>query len=330
MMTNSQESGVSTIGIVAIVLILSLLGIVAVSFLGSVSSMGVDYMFSQQAFYIAEAGKEWYIGQLQNDTDWNDNASSGDKGPKDFAGGNFSISVSNCQTNSIDMIATAALTGYENQPIRRVVSCHIQRSPIDAFNYALYVGGDIHSQNTENFIVTGQQLEGAENLPTVNFMYYSTNANHLISGDHTFNSGTYDGIWYIDGNVTVNSNVTINGTIIATGNVDMKNQANIIINPVSPYPALVANGSFQFQNATNLTINGVVYVGADFEGNFLVQQAANITITGTVIVAGNFNLQNSADITITYNPAIAQNPPPGFSDDTTGSVIISDWKEILN
>lgn len=322
------EKGVSIVGVIAIMLILSFLGIVAVSLLGSSSASGLDFFYSQKAFYIAEAGRQWYLEQLQNDSSWSDNAASGDKGPKSFAGGSFTIAVSSCQTDSIDFTSTAAITGYEGQPVQRVVSSNVSRGLPTAFNYALYVGGNIHTQGAEDFTITGTQKEGVTDFPTVNFSYYQSIANHVISGNHTFTAGAYTGIWYIDGNVTVNSNVTINGSIITTGNVDMKSKNNITITAASPYPALIAQGNLEFNNSENITITGLVYVGADLSGNFLTQKADDITFTGTVMVAGNFNAQNSEDFSITYDPSILVNPPPGFSGGAT-NISASVWKEVL-
>lgn len=322
------ERGISIVGVVAIMLILSFLGIVAVSLLGSSSIGGLEYLYSQKAFYIADAGRQWYIEQLQNDSSWSDNAASGDKGPKSFAGGSFTIAVSNCQADSIDFTSTATLTGYDGQPAQRVAACSISRGLPTAFNYALYVGGSIQTQGAEDFTITGTQKEGVTDFPTVNFSYYQSIANHAISGNYTFTAGTHTGIWYIDGNVTVNSDVTINGSIITTGNIDMKNKDNITITASSPYPALVAQGNLEFNNSEDITVTGLVYVGADLSGNFLTQKAEDITFTGTVMVAGNFNAQNSEDFSITYDPSILVNPPPGFSGGAT-NISVSGWKEVL-
>jgi len=324
----TDNKGISVAGVIAIMLILSLLGIVGVSLLGSTSSLGLDYMQSQQVFYIAEAGREWYIEQIQADNNWSDNASSGDKGPKNFANGSFTITVSDCQTDSLDMVSTAVLTGYENQALQRVVSCHVERGIPDAFNYALYVGGNITSQGADNFTVTGEQAEGVTNFPSVNFFYYQSIADHVISGNHTFASGTYSGVWYVDGNVTVNSNVAINGSIISTGNIDMNHNENITITAVSPNPALIAEGNFQFQDSDHITITGLIYVGANLSGNFLMQKAEDINFTGSVLVAGNFNLQNSEDVNITYDESTLDGLPPGLSGGSS-SVVASGWKEVL-
>jgi len=323
-----NKKGISVIAVVAVMLALSLLGIVAVALLGSVSSLGVDYLKARQAFYIAEAGRHWYLESLQSDNNWSDNATTGDRGPKNFAGGSFVITVSNCMADSITVTSAAVVTGYESQSIQRVVSCDVSRGLPTAFNYAIYVGGSIHTQGAEDFSVTGQQKEGVSDFPTVNFSYYQSIANHVETGAYTFSSGTYTGIWYIDGNVTFGSDVTLNGTVIATGNIDMKSQSNITITSTLPYPALVSDGNYEFNNAHNINITGLVFVGADLSGNLLTQKAEDITFIGSVLVAGNFNAQNSEDMSLIYNTEIASNPPPGFSGGSQ-NIMMSGWKEVL-
>jgi len=329
-MTN--KNGVSIVGVVGIMLILSMLGLAAVSLLGTASSAGLDYMQSQQAFYIAEAGKAWYLEQLMSDSDWSDNAATGDKGPKNFAGGAFAITVANSAQNSIDVTSTGTLTGYEGQNIQRKVAVHVTKTSTPlAFNYALYVGGTVNTNNAEDLVITGQQLQNATFFPVVDFSYYESIAGHKVYANKSFAAGTYSGIWYVNGNVTFASNVTLNGTIIATGNIDMSNTDHVTVNPDQPYPALVANGNFLFQNSEHMTINGLVFVGADLTGNLLAQNIEDANVFGTVIVAGNFNLQNSEHVTITYNPLILASPPPGFSGGGgTQTITTTNWYEALS
>jgi len=325
-----NKKGVSIIAAIGIMLILSLLGIVGVSLLGSLAVSGVDYFQSQKSFYLAEAGLKWYMEQLKNDSNWSDNYTVlSPKGPITFSGGTFTIAVSNCQVNLIDVVSTGAIAGYEGETIKRVVSAHVIRV-LEPFNYALYVGGTVNTQGSDNFVVNGSQLQNAANLPVVDYSYYSSIANHVITANYTFAAGTYSGVWYIEGDVTIDSNVTINGSIITTGGINMKNNSNITVSASLPYPALVSNGNFQFQGVTNLKVDGLIYVGADLSGNFLMQQSENVVFNGTVIVAGNFNLQQGDNVAINYNAAIAENPPPGFTGlGSTSNLNVINWKEVL-
>ncbi len=332
-----NKKGVSIIAAIGIVLILSVLGLVGVSLLGSVSNSVSDYLRAQRAFYIAEAGARWYLQQLKIYADagnnWTAVGSSTDLGPKNFAGGTFSITVSNCQIDDVDILSVGIMTGYQNQQIKRQVAMHAHKKfTTTGFEYALYVKGDVHSQGAEGFTVNGKQITNATDFPSVDYPYYQSisTPGQIISGNHIFNAGTYSGIWFIDGNVEIKSNVTINGTIITTGNIDMTGSNNVTINAVLPYPALVSDGNFLFQNASNIYINGLVYVGADLSANFLSQKADNINFFGSIFIAGNFNLQNSEDIVITYNPAIIDNPPPGFYGGPGGTnvIISNNWQEV--
>jgi len=327
-----NKKGMSIIAAVGIVLMLSVLGLVGLKLLSSVSTSAVDYLRAQKAFYIAEAGMKWYVEQLQNDVDWSNNATSGDRGPKDFAGGSFSINVSGCLIDDIDVTSVGTVTGYQGQSIKRQVTQHIKkRFYMEAFDYALYVGGQIHDQGTDNFVVDGKEKEGATNLPNVDYPYYKSIASsgQDISGSYTFHAGTYSGIWYINGDVYFNSNVILNGTVVTTGQIFMDNKSYITVNATQPYPALVSEGNFHFQDASHITVNGLIYVGADMTANFLMQKAEDINFYGTVIVAGNFNLQNSEDVGITYNPDIIDNPPPGFYNGGGANIItITNWHEV--
>ncbi len=319
----SNRCGVSIVAAVGIMLILSVMGLTGISLLGATSGLAVDYMNAQQAFYISEAGLEWYSKQLEADDDWSDNASLT---ANNFANGSFTITVSNCQASSIDVVSTATVAGYENQPAQRVLSEHLNKS-IAAFDYAIYASGDINTQQATDLTITGDTEFGVTGLPVIDFSYYEDIADHKVYENTAFNAGTYSGVWYIEGNVTINSNVTINGSIIATGNVGIpKDGTNVTISAVSPYPALICEGNFNFGNDTsNITITGLVYIGADMNGNFLAQKTTDFTVIGVIIVGGNFNLQQSDNVTITY-----QSPGgdvPGISGG--GSPVSSSWQEVL-
>jgi hypothetical protein len=84
------------------------------------------------------------------------------------------------------------------------------------------------------------------------------------------------------------------------------------------YPALVAYGNFLFQKAEDLTIIGLVYVGADFQGNLLLQNAENINFTGVVLVAG------TAYVTIQYQ---SQAGVPEITPPLSGIPTYSNWME---
>ena len=318
-----DKKGIILIVSIVIMLLLSSLGVFSVSLLSTDTHISLDTLSSAQAFFIAEAGVQEVLYKLKNESAYRSDPSTviGDIGE-----GDFSVDVSKDDTTY-----TLTSTGTVGEINRDIIQSVVVSATAGVFNYAVYVGGHIHTQGAENLIIEGSQQEGGRDLPTVDLSYYQSIADlgQDISGNHIFTAGAYSGIWYIDGNVTVESNVTINGSIIASGNITMHNNSDIIITADSPYPALVSEGNFIFQNTDNIDVNGLIYVGADFDANFLSQGAMNINFTGTVIVAQNFNLQHTENVTITYDQSIADNLPPGFSggDGVVTVILQKDWSE---
>ncbi|MBN3038666.1 MAG: hypothetical protein JW869_04525 [Candidatus Omnitrophica bacterium] len=293
---------------------------------------------SVQAFYVAEAGLEravWFLTAYEpvtgtdSDGSWRSlpyNGGSNPPGPgandpqnEPCGQGDYTIWVEAEAGNTV-VVHAEGMVGGINRVLR-------QRGTVievpEAFDYAAYVGGQINGDITVN----GDSQENGTELPTVDMTYYSNNADHNIVGNHNFPSGVYNGMWYVDGSVTFDNNVTINGSIISTGGISTNGNSNISIIADLPNPALVAEGNFNFQNSANVMVDGLIYVGSDLTGNFHLQQAHNIVFTGVLIVGGNLNCQNS-DVTVNYDPAIAENPPPGFTDG--GRVVFTeeDWQEL--
>jgi Tfp pilus assembly protein PilX len=307
------DNGFVLIAAVIILVLFTTLGVVGVSLLSTDIHIALDTLRSTQALFLAEAGMQYVLESLSNDSDWSDNSDI----LKSMANGTFNIQYITKAPNS----ATIKFTGTKENVTRKFTANFTKH--LLAFNYAAYIGGEMHTQDATDLTITGEVQENATNLPTVDFSYYESIADHKIYQNQIFTAGTYTGIWYINGNVTVNSGVTINGTIITTGNINMNDNSNINVTATSPYPALIANGNFIFQNTNNITINGLIYVGADMSGNFNLQEAEDINITGVVIVAGNFQLQYSDDVTITYQP---QDLVPGFSG--IGVAAYNTWQEV--
>lgn len=329
---NTDIKGTAIIAAILIMLIASVMGLAAASLLGTDTASSLNYMNSQEAFFIAEGGLEYYLEQLQGQTtSW---TTPPTKPTNETLGkGTFTITTANEQANSIDVTSTANLTGIGGETITRVVTVQVRRqSAPEAFSYVLYVGNTIVTTGATNLTVTGDQQEGGSNFPTVNFSYYQDLAppSQKISGNHIFTSGgsPYSGIWYVNGNVTINSDVTINGTVVATGWIRGREEQDITVNPTLAYPALVSNNYIDFRDSDDVTINGLVYAGADGSGTFSARGTEDFSLTGTIIVAQWITFQDSEDATITYDSSIVTNPPPGFSGSGSQTVGISNWDEV--
>lgn len=293
---------------------------------------------NSSAFYLAEAGLNkavWYLMNAAPDSStdgsWRTTAYPANFGPnptdpqqESLGDGTYTMWV---ETSGGNVLISAR--GTMNN-IQRTVQQEINLSNTvpEAFNHAIYAGGSIITAGSSGLSVTGDQQAGVTNFPTANFSYYQSVADsgQDISANYTFSTGTYSGIWYIDGNVTIANNVTINGSIITTGRITMSNKSSISITATSSYPALIVNDNITASNSDNITINGLIYAGVDSSGEFNLRNSDTVSITGTIITANNLNLRGSSAVTITYDGSILTDPPLGFS---SGVVSVADsWKEI--
>jgi len=208
-----------------------------------------------------------------------------------------------------------------------------------AFNYASYSDGSIEFNSTSG-TVTGDLAttgtvdnEGGMTIAgtitessgvaaiTVSTSDYAGIAGTSISGDHTFTAGTYSGIYYVDGNVTIDDSVTFNGTVVATGSIDLERADSFTSTPTDNYPALVSDASVNADRMENSTINGLVYAATQIN----MSRLDTVTIEGSLISSGDIDLDRGSTLVITYDLDLASDPPPYFS---AGSTTGAGWDEI--
>jgi len=161
---------------------------------------------------------------------------------------------------------------------------------------------------------------------------------------------TLGGVIYIDDNATIGDNTNptiINGTLIVNGTLDIQGMVTIrpastfldygvdglpqaitgtadtgegndsydAGEPIRIYPAIVCNDDITISGSNNY-ITGLIY-GRNVAGDATISTAVNgtATIYGT-IVADIVSFSNAgSNITITWNPAVFNNPPPFFIDE---------------
>lgn len=215
-----KHTGVALLTAIVVLVLFATLGYVAVNLLVSDVSIARDSLRSAQAFNLAESGIQYIFEDLSNDLFWNDNNNTS----MTMAGGNCTIGY----LERLLREATIKFTG-EKEGVKRSIVTRLNF--VRPFGYGLYVGGAIHEQNADFFETPAPEntQEGAAEFPTFDMAYYRSIADHVIDGNYTFESGTYSGLWFIDGSVDFEDNVIINGSVIATGNVDMNHCQHIMI-----------------------------------------------------------------------------------------------------
>jgi hypothetical protein len=232
--------------------------------------------------------------------------------------------------------------GTVNNIVRIVRQFYTYSTDLGAFEFAMHAGDDLDFNKSSGSTITGDvgaagsvknassvTITGTEmsksgvTYPTVTMASYKAIAStgQDISGNKTFTSGTYSGIWYIDGEVIIEDDVTINGSVIATGEigpqtiiVKKKEQidpiANLTVTPTDNYPAFVSSSNINLETMETSTITGLIYSG----GQIILNECSSCTFPGTLISSGDILAQELDNTTITYDSDIISNQPPYFSD----------------
>ncbi|HPQ81828.1 MAG TPA: hypothetical protein PLZ86_08935, partial [bacterium] len=190
----------------------------------------------------------------------------------------------------------------------------------------ILAGGDI--DNSSSVVVDGDEESGSVEAATPEpiWSYWQSIATTTISGNYNFPSGTYSGVFYIDGNVTFSKNVTINGTVVSRGSVTLSGNENITITAVPPNPAIIAEGAVLFSGTSDVTINGWVITLSTLTmtGNTGVES------NGGFIAAGDVTFTGNSDIDVSFvAPTSGGEEVPGFIGLAGSSpILFGTWREV--
>lgn len=328
-----RNRGFAILTVVFVMICFAVLGVAAVSMIAGSSKMVMDDYQSAQAFGVAEAGVSYTAKQLEIVGDW----SSLTGFTKMFGPGSFTVSFTNKSANS----ALVHVDGTVGN-ITRHIQQQLSSGGYAAFNDAIYSVGSLSTGGSSSGTVTGPVTSGGSvnqgggvvftggdvtpneygaAIPQPNWNYWQSIADHVISGSYTFGSGTYNGIYYVTGSVTINHDVTLNGMIVTLGSLSCAGNGNITINAPSGDPAILAGGSLSFTGSSDLAILGWVFsVGsATFTGN------SNVNVNGGVTAGGSLDMTGNTDIGIAFNQGLA--PNAGFSGGERSGITFGAWRE---
>jgi len=261
-----NNKGISLIAVVIIMLLVATLALVIASTMSSGNLSSVTDMQAQQAFYLAQAGMEWYVEQLQNDSDWSSPPST--VADKSYGAGTYSMSYADEATDSIDVQATGKVTGWDGNDVQRVITQLVTKSTSGTTfaDFAIYYGG---GDGTITSTITGNQT---------------------ITGDT-----------FIHGNLTIGRNCTITGDVSATGTISVGRGTNISgdttehASPPATQPSLTTTyyddliSTAAGQPAGNRTfeaetISGTEYVNGDVTIDDYIDGSGTIVVTGTITI----------------------------------------------
>lgn len=283
---------------------------------------------AEKAFYIMEAGIQDAIAQLNQNPSWTTGFNN-----KAFENGSYTVSIQTVSPNK----EITSVSSVNNTSAKTSATAVVSVGN-DFFPYGMQAGGNVTinsgtgsisgdvaggSVSITGVTVNGTVTQGSTNqVPVPDWSAWQAAANFVVNGNQTFSSGTYSGVWYVDGNVTLASSVTFNGTIIATGNINFNNESNITVLSGSNNVALIAGGQMLGNSASDMIIDGLVYGTAGITFN----SQSNVSCTGALVSPSSITDNSSTNFTLTYDPDLASNVPLYFSDaDATGVKILA-WK----
>ncbi|MFC1540484.1 hypothetical protein ACFL4J_00420 [Candidatus Margulisiibacteriota bacterium] len=231
-------------------------------------------------------------------------------------------------------------------------------------------GGDVDL--AEGGSVSGDVEEGAEppyDTPSLETSYYDGQlaiAATYPSGNQSYNSRSFSGTTYVNGNVTFNIDaiITLTGsaTLVATGTVNLKN--NVVI---GDYFNVIAGGEIDMANNVLIGQNGLwyssvgisvgnnaevsdvdvgegtvfitpgdIYFGNNIEyygliycGGDFVQTGNNFYFEGNMIVGGDINVDENT--TLVLNPDLVNEEDlVGIvgPEEATALLEVADWDEV--
>jgi len=332
------RKGFAVLTVIFVMVTFSMLGITAVSLVtGSAEQMRDEY-HTQQAFDVATAGLEFVTEQLSGDSDWSDEADFS----KNFGPGSFSVTYTDKLATSIVATVAGTVEGITREVMAGFSS---GGSGPAAFAKAVYVDGDIVVESDATGDIQGDIAAGGgvglggmtqtgdsednnqdSQIPQADWAYWQNVSDYQISGNHTFSTGTYTGIYYITGDVTFSGDgITIQGTIVALGNVDMIGHSDVLISTQSGHPSIVSGGSVSLVGNTGIQISGWIWAAQ----NFSAVGTSDLLLNGGITAGGDFVMTGNTNVDINYSDKWAPDDGFGGGEGEGGGVATTVWSEVF-
>lgn len=330
------ERGLAILTAIFMMVVFAFLGIATVAIITGSSQTSTDEYFSQQALFAADAGVAYTAKTLSTISDWSNETGF----TKNFGAGSFTIAYVSKTATTATIRSSGTVGG-----ITRTIEQQFEKGGglSTAFENALYTSGNIVAEGSSEGDVSGPVSTGGSitgggdlefdsdpsqndpnvSIPQPDWPYWQSQAENVVNGNHTFASGTYNGDYFVDGNVEFGANVTLNGFIAALGTVNFTGNSNININAVQPNPAIIAEGSVSFSGTSDVAITGFIFTLASLTmtGN------SGIDVSGGMIAGGDITFSGNTEAEVVYAPV--SGVVPGFSGgEGTEPIIFLQWQEV--
>jgi hypothetical protein len=151
---------------------------------------------------------------------------------------------------------------------------------------------------------------------------------------------SYDGVYFVHGDIIVKSGVTINGTLVATRDIIFQGQAEATINVLienaqdcaarTVYPALIAGRDILIRDQSVFHTTGIIWAGRSFSARAADQ--GGCVVSPHISLSGNFSVTYGFDTTNPgcprYEPGAS--PPPMFNEPGMNNLqpVPHSWREL--
>ena len=176
----------------------------------------------EQALFIAEAGIEDALHELKLNSNWRTGFNQ-----KSLANGFYTVSVvPTTWLNVSNALAIQSESYMTNSRAKSSITAIIALGSA-MFDSAIQstqninmnhdsgtISGDVttggnYNSNSGSLIVQGTvNLNSTDPIPVPDLTAWQAAATTVVNGDKTFSSGTYSGIWFVQGNVSINTSVS--------------------------------------------------------------------------------------------------------------------------
>ena len=242
-----SESGIVLIVCLVLLLMLSLIGITAITTSNTESEMSGNEMRANESFYLADAGLEKCLAQLDDSSAWRDGYQD-----EQLGRGTFTVVLTDSTTTAYlgdKLIATS--TGEVGEVVS-AIEAYLKPIYIYPFQYGAYGRDSVHFAG--NAIMDSYDSDLGTYLSQFN-------------GDHAGDNGTVgsDGTIFLDGQVDIygDAGTTPGGDIVYGGGAQVHGDTNTALDPPEFPP--ITQEELDYAEANNNAPGGLTFSG---NGNY--------------------------------------------------------------
>lgn len=335
-----HKRGLGIIAAIIIMLVMAVMGVTLASLLGTNAQSSVNYMQSQQAFYLAESGIQSALFALKSNStqaNWTTAGWTGTypAGPMQLAAtlsghGDYNVTIDLSVPKSPHITSTGYIPNRNtSNAAKRVVDVYAQNTNLLG-QYAGFAGGS-GGGSTIAVSMNGQSYTDSYNASIGRYNVngnigqqgdVGTNADIATSGQADINgnattgpSGTFSNQAAVSGTIAHNSNVTLPAVVVPASLTSLPSSGSISV--TGQGTQALASGNYKYSSISTsgqatLTITGPANIyltgSSSISSSGQSQIAISASSAGPVIIYadGNISASGQGFLNNTYLPANLQ------------------------